>query len=358
MRILYGAYAMGHGHFSKAAVLVPLMEARGHEVRVVSSGSDEPPAGYEFGWHRHFPGLAYELTDGHTDYKKSFKRWIRDVPRVAGHLWNVRRIAAEFEPDLVVSDFEPFTANPIVDPGCEVVSISRQVALCDSAVPLPPEARFERKMTKTVTRLFTIGADRCLGYHYEPTSFRCVPPVVRTELRDVEPTVGEHLFVYNSVLGGEGGSAAALLQWANQQRQRVVAYGFRDHERGEFGRVTFRSPSREGLLADLASARGVMCTAGLSTPIEAFLLRKPVVVVPIPAHFEQLVNAFHLDTAGIAKWCTRWDYDVLNELAPPADDHPLGNWLRTPAERILDIVLNEQTVDPRPDELAPGRRAA
>ena len=83
MRILYGVYAMGHGHFSKAAVLAPLMEARGHEVRIVSSGAVEAPKGYDFRWHRHFPGLAYEMTEGRTDYKRSFVRWVKDMPKVA-----------------------------------------------------------------------------------------------------------------------------------------------------------------------------------------------------------------------------------------------------------------------------------
>ncbi len=355
MRILYGAYAMGHGHFSKAAVLVPLLEARGHEVRVVSSGADDPPAGYAFRWHRHFPGLAYAVTDGRTDYKASFKRWAKDVPRVARHLWQLRRIANDFQPDLVLSDFEPLSANPFVNTGCEVVALSRQVALCDAGIPLPPDASFERKMTKTVTRLFTIGADRSLGYHYEPASFRCVPPVVRAEIDTVRPTVDEHVFVYNSVRGGEGGSAAELLDWANRRRQRVVAYGYRDHDRGEFGPVTFRAPSRQGLLDDLASAKAVMCTAGLSTPVEAILLGKPVAVVPIPGHFEQLANGYHLDAAGLASWCPRWDYDRLLELASPAADHPALDWLRTPPDRVLDVVLGERT--PRPAE-GVERRAA
>ncbi|MEX1095939.1 MAG: glycosyltransferase family protein, partial [Planctomycetales bacterium] len=82
MRILYGIFAQGHGHFSKAAVLAPLLESRGHEVRIVSSGADVPPAGYRFAWHRHFPGLSYVLTGGRTDYKRSFLKWARDAPRV------------------------------------------------------------------------------------------------------------------------------------------------------------------------------------------------------------------------------------------------------------------------------------
>ena len=77
MRILYGAFAQGHGHFSKAAVLVPLLEAAGHEVRVVSSGGEEPPAGYRFRWHRHYPGLSYAVTRGRTDLTKTFLKWVR-----------------------------------------------------------------------------------------------------------------------------------------------------------------------------------------------------------------------------------------------------------------------------------------
>lgn len=339
MRILYGIFAQGHGHFSKAAVLAPLLERRGHEVRVISSGADAPPAGYRFTWHRHFPGLSYVVTDGHTDYKRTFSKWIREAPRVLRHLWALRALVREFQPDVILSDFEPLSACPLLQAGCEVVALSRQIALFDRTIPLPEEMAFERKVTRTVVRMFTAGADRLFGYHYEPTSFRCVPPVIRPDLHCLRPEFGDHFFVYNHYHTADGGTGAELVEWARRNRVEVVAYGFPEMPRGLHGSVDFRLPNRARVLEDMRTSRGVMTTAGLSTPLEAFLLDKPAVTVPIPGHYEQFANAFHLEQAGIAGWSRTWNFDRLLEQPTPALDHRLSGWLRTPVERIIDHVL-------------------
>ncbi len=66
MRILYGVHTQGQGGLAKASILVPRMEALGHEVRIVTSGV-QPPACYQFTWQRHVPGMEYVVADGRAD---------------------------------------------------------------------------------------------------------------------------------------------------------------------------------------------------------------------------------------------------------------------------------------------------
>jgi len=352
MRILYGAFAQGQGHFSKASVLVPLLEQRGHEVFVVSSGGKTPPAGYHFPRHRHFPALSYAVSEGRIDYKKSFAKWVREIPTVFGHLWKLRRLVRDYQPELIISDFEPLSASPFIEPNCPVIALSRQVALFDRAVALPDEMAWERKLTRSVIRLFTAGADRLFGYHYEPTSFRCVPPIIRADLKTISSERREHIFVYNHYHTVDDGAPEVLIDWARRNNQPIVAYGFPEVERGRIGNVDFRPPSR-AMLNDMATSRAVITSAGMTTPVEGFLLNKPVVVVPMPGQWEQLVNAFHLDNAGLARWSKTWDYDRLLQTPPPDADHRLLTWLNTPVERILDHVLNESPEDAKPTDTAP-----
>lgn len=339
MRILYGAFAQGQGHFSKAAVLVPILERFGHEVRVISSGGQQPPAGYHFTWHRHFPALSYVVSNGQTSYRKTVGKWLREIPTVFRHLGKIRAIVREFEPELIITDFEPLTASPVLNPPCEVIALSRQAALLDPDVPLPEEMAYERKLTRSMFRLFTAGADRLHGYHYEPATFSCVPPVVREEIARCTPHDGEHVLVYNHYQTTESGSVERLIDWARDRKQPVRAYGYPDVPRGRQGLVEFKPPHRTGMLDDMASSRAVIATAGLTTGLEAFLLRKPCCVVPIPGQWEQIVNAAHLQQAGIAAWSDTWDYDRLLDLPAPNPDHPLHAWLHTPPERVLDHVM-------------------
>ncbi|MBX3449989.1 MAG: hypothetical protein KF777_10540 [Planctomycetaceae bacterium] len=336
MRILYGANSQGQGHLSKAAVLVPRLEARGHEVRVVTSGPPVPES-YKFRWHRHLDGLAYAIRGGQTDFRKTAMEWLRNSPRILKSLSRLRGLVQEFQPDLILSDFEPLTASPLVGSRCEVICVSRQVALFDRAISMPDEASLERKLARTVIRLFTAGADRLFGYHYEPASYRCLPLVVRPELATVQPDEGEHLLVYC-----HSESSEELVEWANRRRQRVIAYGFPEVPRGRRGHVEFKPAGRESMLEDLRTARGVLTNAGLTTPIEAFLLGKPTVVIPIRRQWEQLVNARHLESAGLAASSESFDPELVLKTPPPPRDHPLKGWLGASPEVILDVLLGER----------------
>jgi uncharacterized protein (TIGR00661 family) len=349
LRVIYGAFAQGQGHFSKAAVLVPLLEARGHDVLVVSSGWETPPTGYAFRRHRHFPGMAYVVTNGRTDARRTVLKWLKESPRVMRHLWQVRTLVREFQPDLILSDFEPLTASPLLQAKCEVICISRQVALFDRQVPLPETGGFERKLARTTIRLFTAGADRLFGYHYEPASSRCIPPVIRPEFGRLRPECGEHVFVYNHYDTAESGSPQRLVDWANRTGVPVRAYGFPEVPRGMQNRVLFQPPGRDAMLDDLRTARAAFTSAGLTTPLEAFLLNKPAVAVPLPNQWEQEVNAYHLHTAGLARQSRDWNYDLAFELPPPGERHPLRPWLTVPPERVLDHVLRGTALEDRRD---------
>lgn len=354
MRILYGCNAQGHGHLSKAAVLVPLLEAAGHDVRVVTSGLPVP-AHYSFTWHRHYPGLAFTCGGGKTDLAKTFVDWLKLTPTIFKALMSVRSLVRNWQPDLIVSDFELLTVSPLIQPECEVVSLCRQVALFDPGVPVPVESTLmdaSRKLTKAVIRLFTLGADRYHGYHYSPSSYRCVPPVFRPEIYEVESTDGEHLLVYNAHHYCDGGDTDSLLKWAADRQQEVIVYGHHDHPRGRFGTVSFQEPSREGMLSDLASCRAVATTSGLTTPAEASLLGKPCITVPLPGQWEQSVNAVHLDQSGLATALARWDYDAAMELPKPTPGGRQPSWIKTAPQDILRHVLG---VRPLP---AVARRAA
>ena len=340
MRVLYGCNAQGHGHLSKAATLVPIIAAAGHEVRVVTSGL-AMPGGYEFPNHSHFAGLPFSVAGGRAVVRNTLKSWAKRLPAVTASLAKVRGLVRDFEPDLILSDFELLTASPAVGADCEVVSLCRQVALFDPGVPLPPpgpDAAELRQLTKVVIRLFTLGADRYHGYHYRWDSPRCVPPVIRPRLLETPTRRGDFLLVYNAHHWTDGGDTQSLLTWAARTRREVVVYGHQAHPRGRFGTVTFREPSREGMLSDLAACRAVVATAGLTTPAEAFLLDKPCGVVPLPGQWEQRANAWHLGRAGMAAWLPAWDYDAAWELPEPVADERLTAWLTTPAATVLEQV--------------------
>ncbi len=338
MRIVYGCNTQGQGHLSKAAALVPILSQWGHEVWVVSSGASLV-SGYRFEHHLHVPGLEYVITDGQTDYQATAVSWGLGLPRMMSSLMRVRKLVREFKPELILSDFEPFSASPMLGADCPVVSVSRQVTLCDPEIASPEGLDFDRRLARSTIRLFLMGADRQYGYHYQPTTWRCLPPIIRPELAEVVPSEGDYLFVYNfhhcSV-----GRADELVRWSERRQTPVKVFGFmKEKKRGVEGLVEFCEPGRDALLTALAGARSVITTAGFTLPIESYLLGKPTVVVPIPGQWEQLTNAFHLEEAGMSCHRIDWDYETAINLSKPEQNDRLRCWLETPAEIVLEQIL-------------------
>ena len=334
MRILYGANSQGQGHLSKAASLIPVLESRGHDVRLITSGPALHSKGYQFRWHRHFPGLPYAVHQGQTDFQKTAWNWLKNSPETFGCLRVVRQIVRDYQPDLILSDFEPLTASPLLAPRCEVLAVSRQVALLDRDLDYPDSLAKNARLARAAMRLFTLGADRFFGYHYAPTSYRCLPPVVRPEIVNSQSIRGEHLLVY-----AHFADARRLVEWAARARVSVVAYGFAEESWIEQRWVQFRRPSRKQIEIDLLSARAVVTSAGFTTPLEAYLLGLPVTVVPLPNQWEQQVNAWQLAQLGIAHAMADWDYEIAWRQEAPALNLPLRKWLSTSMGAIVDLLV-------------------
>jgi uncharacterized protein (TIGR00661 family) len=252
----------------------------------------------------------------------------------------VRGIVQEFVPELILSDFEPFTACPLLAPPCEVVSVCRQAALLDPAIATPEPGSLHARLVRSMIRMFLMGADRRLGYHYAPESFRCVPLIIRPELFQLQPQQGDHVLVYNHYFVSKG-EPERLIEWASDRRLPVRAYGFPEMPRGDAGYVRFQPPSRPQMLLDMATSRGVFTTAGLTTPVEAFLLGKPVAVVPLPDQWEQAANSLHLANAKLAVAFDSWDYNAMLDVPAPRPEHPLRRWLTTTGETVLDAILGQ-----------------
>jgi uncharacterized protein (TIGR00661 family) len=65
-----------------------------------------------------------------------------------------------------------------------------------------------------------------------------------------------------------------------------------------FPNCIVRDFSEDGFVADLATARAVVCNGGLSLIGEALYLGKPIFSVPVKNQFEQVMNARYLEELG------------------------------------------------------------
>ena len=307
MTILYGVPGEGLGHATRSKVVIAWLLAQGHDVRVVSSSRAFALL------DKTFPGRVLEIKGFHIAYKqltvsksRTAGLTLRTAPEaLRTNFRQYRQLLHGFRPEVVISDFESFSYFFAKLRRVPVISIDNMQiinrAQLDVAVPPAERASYD------VAR-YLVRAKLPRAQHYFITTFFPLPPlpryagrttlvpgIIRPEIEAARPTRGDYVVVYQSATNQ--GDLIGILQQIPGQEFRV--YGFNKDE--AHGNVRLRPFSEAGFIAELAGSRAVLTNGGFSLISEAVYLRKPVCAVPIPAQFEQWLNAAEIEKCGYGR---------------------------------------------------------
>lgn len=348
MKILYGVTGCGLGHTMRARALGEHLRARGHALRFAASGRAVGVLRAHGFDAVAIDGMAMRFADGEARRARSAFELLRGAPRAlrrnASVAWND---VLDFDPDLLVTDFDSFTPALAAILRRPIVSIDHQHVLDRFR---HPRAVRRRVSAYALTRaLVTAKTPRCDRYvvtsfffpepRLSPTSI--VGPVVRPEIARARPTLGEHVLVYQTTRG-DSRLVPSLLAVRDA---RFVVYGLGREQR--VANVELRAFDERRFVADLASARAVIANGGYTTLSEAVVLGKPVLSVPVRHQPEQELNAAWLEALGLGRRADRIDPRTIAAFLERLDEH--RGAVRDPrirrgtedAARILDQAIAE-----------------
>jgi len=221
------------------------------------------------------------------------------VHMVRGHskyLELKKNIFPQFDPDIVITDFEPMTAHLARHFDLPLMTIDNQHLIRYVDFPCPAKLRPSMLLTEMVIEAFIPGPDLSLvttfyfGKVKNDRTF-LFPPILSDEILGLEPSEGENVVVYLTY-----GYDTLMDTLAGLSPERFLVYGA--GRIGSEGNLVFRPYGREGFLADLASSRAVIASGGFSLMSEALYLRKPYLGIPVKNQFEQEINTYLLKELG------------------------------------------------------------
>jgi uncharacterized protein (TIGR00661 family) len=300
VRILYGVNGEGMGHATRSEVVIGEL-LKEHDVRVMASGAAYkylegrlghvsevfgPSFAMDHGEIRRWATVKHTMTAATRELPGSVRRWMDAV--------------SEWEPEVVVTDFEPLSGIYARSSHTPLVCVDNihMIDRCRHDDEITAGARDDYRIARAVTRAMVPAAgDYVITTFFRPPLARgrtvLVPPIVRPDIEAAKPARGEHLLVYS---GGSEDLIDALRDCGVPSR----VYGMRDGDEvgTTDGSIEYRARSIDGFLEDLVSARGVITGGGFSLLSEAVYLGKPVLSVPLHGQFEQLMNARYLHREG------------------------------------------------------------
>lgn len=301
-RILFGVAGEGFGHSSRSDLIARRIIQSGHDVMFAASGRSLSYLTPLFpGRVQEVYGLHFVLKDGQVQALPTLVDNILHYPQ--GHKTNRRLFSQkvkDFAPDLVISDFEPFSAWWAFRHRVPCVFIDNEHLLTMAKLDHIDNLR-SRIKADIVTRGYHTGAKAYVIMNFFTAPLKrkravLANPVIRKQVMDLKPRRGTHITVYSnsSNLETKAQFLSVLRQFSSQP---FYIYGFNVDE--QHGNCILKKVSTEGFLSDLASGAGVVATAGMSLLSECLYLKKRMFLTPLKGQFEQLVNAFYAERLGV-----------------------------------------------------------
>jgi uncharacterized protein (TIGR00661 family) len=321
-RIIYGVAGEGFGHSSRTHLIGQHLIDAGNEVMFIASQK-----AYTY-LAQHFPsrtremfGLCLAYRNRRLSCTRAFTtnliNFCRNFRGVAGLL---NQSFGSFCPDLVISDFEPFTAWWAWHNKVPFVSIDHEHVLTMCKLRHNPRDWHPRLTSSMVTRGHYFGASAYVVLNFFHTSVKTdttilAPPVVRSIVHSHESATGEHILLYTTDRTGRDKLIRAL---QSLPKHRFYIYGF--DENSESGNCVFKRTSIHGFLRDLATCRGVIGTAGFSLISECLHFKKRMLLLPISGQYEQMINGKYVEALGLGISRRSLDPKTLEEFLSSIDE--------------------------------------
>jgi uncharacterized protein (TIGR00661 family) len=355
MRILYGVCGEGMGHATRSHVFLNDL-VRDNEVYVLASGRARDYLAERFPTVKRILGftLAYE--------DNALRRWETVMQNLRGAVtgWpqqvrNYYEVLREFQPDVVVSDFDSFSllfARRQHLPAVTVDNI-QMIDRCVHDEQIVGDDTLGFELARQVARTKSLGA-----FHYiVPTFFRpplrkprttLVAPTLRPDVLAAVPEQGEHLLVYQTATGSR-----TLVRTLEGSGLPCRVYGvWRDLEEDMVeGSLVFRPFSETTFLEDLRTARAVIAGGGFTLLSECVYLHKPLLAIPVRGQFEQILNARYIERLGYGAYAAQPSSDAVLAFLARLDEYrqSLASYHQDGNEEALSALRTQlQAAQERP----------
>jgi len=294
-QVLYGVMGNTFGHVSRALAIASRLP--GHEFHFVGGGRvPEVLRGL-------YPVL--EVPVARTVYKRQrasilgtcshLARCVTSTPRVRREILD---LIHRWQPDVAICDREFFLPRAAHQAGLPVFSLDHSHVLQVCRYKVPASQAVSWSLSRLEDALF-FNSTR----HNLVTSFfnlelkghgqnELLPPVLRPAVREVKPTCGDYIFVYQTTP-----TFTALIDLLGKLARPVIVYGYRNEHAVERN-LTFKPFDKRAILEDLAGSAYAVVNAGHNLVCEALSLGKPLLCFPIANAFEQFINAWHVRKLG------------------------------------------------------------
>jgi uncharacterized protein (TIGR00661 family) len=371
MKALFIVQGEGKGHLTQAIALYQMFQKNGHEVVATMVGVckgrpvpslytneiaaplytfDTPSLSYG-------KGKAPSMQATLFSHIKKYKKYIANA-----HL--VHQVVETHRPHVIVNFYEIAGGfyKMLYSKGIPMVCVGHQYLLLHQNFENIKGKILERYLLNLNTKLTCWGASKLLGLSFREIetdqnqlNLIAVPPLLRGQIKKLNPYNGNYLLAYVT----HHRLAEDIIDWhKNNKKQTIHCFVDKTNKAiDQYQHPNFRIHpiNAEVFLQKMEGCTGLVSTAGFESVCEAMYLGKPVLMVPVPKHIEQRINAHDGQLSGAGIFSKKFKINRLINYLPQYSNTRVhfGQWAAQ-AEHIflqeiqLTITQSSQAAYMRP----------
>src|SRR3989344_8096594 len=293
-RILYGINGVGLGHAIRSSVVLDYL-SKEHEIFILTSNRAYSHLNKYYDNTHNIEGVELVFKKNEIVNMPTIFRNVRKVSKKNIDKFNfIKRKIDKFKPQIVISDVEFFSGWYSRKNNIPLISIDNQHYLIFGDYKFPSKYSWQHSKTKMIIELLTKKANYYLITTFlknkikEKDNIFCSPPLIRDSVLNAKPSNGDYIFVYQSTKSYE--KLFSILKSVNE---KFIIYGF--DRTSQEGNLTFKRFNEDKeFIDDLSNSKAVISNGGFTLISEALYLKKPILVIPIKKHFEQVINGLYV----------------------------------------------------------------
>lgn len=334
MRIIYGVCGEGLGHATRSRPIIEHLKIN-NSVRVFAGGKAFVYLKSYFNVKKVASMHMFFVNNRVNSFLTVFMNLFR-APLYFLSFLKMFFLMLFYRPNIVVSDFEPWCVWAAIIARIPIVSIHlpahyipRQSLLGNRAVSSSISNVLRHRFFDMFSLWFVTQITIPFANAVILPSFFVLPlrdkrahyvdPIVRQEIishipKKNSPILG-HILVYQTTKTNKK-LIKALLKF---KEQSFVIYGF--GEKKQKSNLVFKKFGNEEFIKDLAAAKGVIASSGISLITECIFLGKFMLCIPIDCQGEQIVNAYFVQKKGFGQFAKNVSFDVIKKFITASSKH-------------------------------------
>ena len=310
-RILYGLCGEGMGHAIRSKVVLDHLSKKNEVVIVTSNRAYEYLSKHFNNVHDIYGyGIVYE-----KNKVKNFETLVQNMKGLRKEaiksLKTIYSLIRKYKPDVIISDFEPFTNTISKMLNIPLISVDNMHIITNCKIKIPIKYRAEYVTSKMIIDSFvnTPKAYIITSFFFPKIKRKrtyLVKPILRESILEAKPKKGDYILVYQTSTSNQD-----LFEFLKNIDEKFIVYGFNEDKK--IKNLVYRKFSENQMVNELAGCKAVITNGGFTLISEAIHLGKPVLSIPVRKHFEQTANGISVKECGYGEFYKHLDEDKLRE---------------------------------------------